>query len=124
MIEMQKIKIEQEKVEERLQNELKIAAVRDKFEEEKIRKRVELDSLYTGDVLQKYSIDTMAKIYQHLGIKEVRINQFVGNEQSDLARLLPTLGLINSMPANKWFNATFLGFYYFFVWIYEYWLII
>ncbi len=76
---MQKIKIEQEKVEERLQNELKIAAVRDKFEEEKIRKRVELDSLYSGDVLQKYSIDTMAKIYQHLGIKEIRINQFVGN---------------------------------------------
>jgi hypothetical protein len=76
-------------------------AIKDRFEEEKIRKRVELDSLYTGDVLEKYSIDTMAKIYQNLGIKEVRINQFVGNEQSDLGRLLPTLGLINSVQANK-----------------------
>ena len=54
-------------------------AIKYLFEEEKIRKRVELDSLYTGDVLQKYSIDTMAKIYQNLGIKEVRINQFTGN---------------------------------------------
>ncbi len=76
-------------------------AIKDRFEEEKIRKRVELDSLYTGDVLQKYSIDTMAKIYQNLGITEVRINQFNGNEQSDLGRLLPTLGLINSVQANK-----------------------
>jgi hypothetical protein len=58
---------------------MKMQAIKDRFEEEKIRKRVELDSLYTGDVLQKYSIDTMAKIYQNLGIKEVRINQFTGN---------------------------------------------
>jgi hypothetical protein len=80
---------------------MKMQAIKDRFEEEKIRKRVELDSLYTGDVLQKYSIDTMAKIYQNLGITEVRINQFNGNEQSDLGRLLPTLGLINSVQANK-----------------------
>jgi hypothetical protein len=79
---------------------MKMQAIKDRFEEEKIRKRVELDSLYTGDVLQKYSIDTMAKIYQNLGITEVRINQFTGNEQSDLGRLLPTLGLINSVQAN------------------------
>lgn len=32
MIELKKIKIEQEQIEERLQNELKIQAVRDKFE--------------------------------------------------------------------------------------------
>jgi hypothetical protein len=44
----------------------------------------------------------MERIYKALGIKEMKINQFNGNEQSDLGKLLPTLGLINTLgAANK-----------------------
>jgi hypothetical protein len=41
----------------------------------------------------------MERIYQALGIQEMKINQFVtGNEQTDLSKLLPALSLINSLP--------------------------
>jgi hypothetical protein len=43
----------------------------------------------------------MERIYKTLGIREMKINQFVGNEQSDLGKLLPALGMINSLPSNK-----------------------
>lgn len=47
----------------------------------------------------KYQIDAMERIYQALGIGEMKINQFVtGNEQTDLSKLLPTLSIINSLP--------------------------
>lgn len=53
----------------------------------------------------------MERIYKALGIKEMKINQFNGNEQSDLGKLLPTLGLINTLgAANKWFCLLWFNF--------------
>ena len=43
----------------------------------------------------------MERIYQNIGVREMRINQFNGNEQSDLGKVLPTLGLINSMAVSN-----------------------
>lgn len=42
------------------------------------KKVIEVDRLHDSKTLQKYQADTMERIYNKLGIKEVRINQFVG----------------------------------------------
>jgi len=54
----------------------------------------------------------MERIYKTLGVREMKINQFVGNEQSDLGKLLPALGMINSLPSNKWFSIAWYRRYY------------
>jgi hypothetical protein len=57
------------------------------------RKVIEVDRLHDNKTLQKYQVDAMERIYNKLGIKEVKINQFVGgSEQSGLASILPSLG--------------------------------
>jgi len=63
------------------------------FELDYQRKLLEVDKLHDEKTLKKYSIDSMERIYNKLGIKEVRINQFVGGgDQSNLATILPSLG--------------------------------
>lgn len=57
-----------------------------------MKKRLEVDRLHDEKTLQKYQIDSMERIYNKLGIKEVKINQFVGDNKSTLASILPTLG--------------------------------
>jgi hypothetical protein len=42
------------------------------------KKIIEVDRLHDERTLQKYQTDTMERIYNKLGIKEVKINQFVG----------------------------------------------
>lgn len=57
------------------------------------RKVIEVDRLHDARTLQKYQIDALERIYNKLGIREVKINQFVGgSEQSNLASILPSLG--------------------------------
>jgi hypothetical protein len=34
----------------------------------------------------------MERIYQKLGVKEIKINQFVGDGNSNLATILPSMG--------------------------------
>jgi hypothetical protein len=57
-----------------------------------MRKKLELDRLHDEKTLQKYQIDTMERIYQKLGVKEIKINQFVGDGKSNLASILPSMG--------------------------------
>lgn len=53
--------------------------------------KLDVDRLHDNKTLQKYQIDTMERIYTKLGVKEIKINQYVG-EQSNLASILPGLG--------------------------------
>lgn len=62
------------------------------FELDMMKKKLDVDRLHDEKTLQKYQIDSMERIYNKLGIKEVRINQFVGDNKSTLASILPTLG--------------------------------
>ena len=63
------------------------------FELDYQKKLIDVDRLHDEKTLQKYQIDTMERIYNKLGIREVKINQFVGGEgQSNLASILPSLG--------------------------------
>lgn len=43
-----------------------------------LKKVIEVDKLHDNKTLQKYQIDAMERIYNKLGIREVKINQFVG----------------------------------------------
>lgn len=66
--------------------------MKQKFELDYQKKKLELDRLHDDKTLQKYQIDVMAKIYERLPIKEIKINQFSGESKSSLSSLLPTLG--------------------------------
>jgi hypothetical protein len=57
---------------------------------------LDLDKLHDEKTLQKYQIDTTERIYNKLGIKEVRINQFVGDGKTNLASILPSMGYLNT----------------------------
>lgn len=62
--------------------------------------------MYKDDSFRKYSIDVMERIYKDLGIKDIRINQFVSSGEqgqgADLAKMLPTLGMMySSLPAQS-----------------------
>jgi hypothetical protein len=40
--------------------------------------RMDLDRLHDNKTLQKYQIDTMERIYNKIGVRELKINQYVG----------------------------------------------
>lgn len=42
------------------------------------RKKLDLDKMHDEKTLTKYQIDSTERIYQRLGVKEIRINQFNG----------------------------------------------
>lgn len=90
--EIARLKGEFEKEEERINNSQKVDLIKQDFEIEFTKKKLEVDRLHDDKTLQKYQIDSMERIYNKLGIKDVRINQFVGDGKTSLASILPTLG--------------------------------
>ena len=90
--EIERLKNDLEKQQERISNDQKLEDLKHNFELEFMRKKLEVDKLHDDKTLQKYQIDTMERIYNKLGIKEVKINQFVGDSKSSLASILPTMG--------------------------------
>ncbi len=90
--EIAKLKTELEKEQERLSNSQKVEELKQDFELQFAKKKLDVDRLHDDKTLQKYQIDSMERIYNKLGIKEVRINQFVGDNKSSLASILPTMG--------------------------------
>lgn len=50
-----------------------------------------MDKLHDDKTLQKYQIDATERIYNRIGIKEIKINQFVGEGKANLASLLPQM---------------------------------
>lgn len=97
-----KTQLAQEK--EKISNEQTAATLRQEFELEFARKRLDLDKLHDDKTLFKYQIDSTERIYQRLGIKEIKINQFTGDSKTSLANILPqmgyALGQLNSV--NQW----------------------
>ena len=87
-----KLKTDLEQEQEKLKNDNAIRLMKQDFDLEYQKKLLEVDRLHDSKTLQKYQIDSMERIYNKLGIKEVKINKFVGNEQSNLASILPSLG--------------------------------
>ena len=81
-----------EQEQQKLLNDNAIREMKQNFELEYQKKLLEVDRLHDNKTLQKYQIDSMERIYNKLGIKEVRINQFVGGNESSLASVLPSLG--------------------------------
>jgi hypothetical protein len=57
---------------------------------------LELDKQHNETSLLKYQIDVTERIYQRVGVKELKINQFSGESKTNLLSLIPmmTAGLI------------------------------
>ena len=55
--------------------------------------RLEFDRLHDDKTMQAKQIDTMERIYNKLSIKQLKINQFTGqNDTTNLASIIPSLG--------------------------------
>jgi len=87
---------------ERIKNEQQTARLRQDFEIEYARKRLELDKEHTEKTLLKYQIDSTERTYSKLGIREIKINQFTGDSKTSLGSLLPQMGYnLNQLGANQ-----------------------
>ena len=93
-IERMKRQFEQEK--ERINNEQNAAKMKIEFEMENARRKLELDKEHNETSLLKYQIDSTERIYQKIGVKEMKINQFSGDMKTNLLSLIPamTAGLV------------------------------
>ncbi len=76
---------------ERIDNQQKAAGMRQDFEFEYARKKLALDKEHNGTTLLKYQIDTTERIYDKIGVRELKINQFSGDMKSNLSSLLPMM---------------------------------
>jgi len=90
----QKKEFEQEK--EKIQNEQAASNMKTDFELEISRKRLNLEKEHNEISLAKYQIDSTERIYNKIGVKELKINQFTGDMKKNLCSLLPAMasGLI------------------------------
>jgi hypothetical protein len=93
-IEKMRKDFEQEK--ERIQNEQNSAKMKQDFEIEFSRAKMALDKEHNEMSLSKYQIDVTERIYNKIGVKELKINQFTGDMRTNLAGLIPmmTAGLV------------------------------
>lgn len=91
---------------ERIKNEQTAARLRQEFEIEFARKRLDLDKEHNEKTMLKYQIDSTERIYSKLGIREVKINQFTGDSKTSLASLLPQMGFAMGQvgAANQWYR--------------------
>jgi hypothetical protein len=90
--EIEKMKSQLLQDQERIKNEQTSARLRQEFEIEFARKKLELDKEHDDKTLLKYQIDSTERIYNRLGIKEIKINQFTGDSKTSLASILPQMG--------------------------------
>jgi flotillin len=93
-IEKMKRQFEEEK--QRIDNDQTAAKLKQDFELEFAKRKLDLDKEHNETSLLKYQIDVTERIYQKVGVKELRINQFSGESKTNLLSLIPmmTSGLI------------------------------
>lgn len=84
---------------EKLRNILAKENARNEAELQHTLKALELSKTHDETSLRKYQIDSMERIYNRIGVKEMSINQFSGEPNSSLASLLPTLGFASAQGA-------------------------
>ena len=77
---------------QKIENELYLVKIRQDFDIEYARQKIDLDKLHDEKTLLKYQIDSTERIYNRLGIKEIKINQFTGDSKNNLASVLPQMG--------------------------------
>ena len=89
-----KKEFEQEK--ERIQNDQSATNMKTDFELQIARKRLNLEKEHNETTLAKYQIDSTERIYNRIGVKEMKINQFTGDMKTNLMSILPMMmtGLI------------------------------
>lgn len=90
--EIEKMRSQLLQEQEKIKNDQAVSRLRQDFEIEYARKRLELDKEYDDKTLLKYQIDSTERVYSRLGIKEIKINQFTGDSKTSLASLLPQMG--------------------------------
>jgi hypothetical protein len=90
--QIEKMKNDLLQEQERIKNDQQTSRLKLDFELEFSRKRLDLDKEHDEKTLLKYQIDSTERIYNRLGIKEIKINQFTGDSKTSLAGLLPQMG--------------------------------
>ena len=90
--EVEKLKSSLNEQKEKIKNDQEIAKKKQDFEIEFARKGLEMDKLHDEKTIKKYEIDAAERIYTHMNVKEIKINQFGGDTpSSSLTGLIPQL---------------------------------
>ncbi len=99
--QIEKLKNNFNEEKERIDNEQKAARMKQDFEIEYARKKLDLDKEHNETTLLKYQIDTTERIYGKIGVRELKINQFSGDMKTNLLNLIPMMGA-GLVPKNDW----------------------
>ena len=88
---VEKIKKEFEEKKEKIMNDQNAAKMKIEYDMKNARIRLDLDKEHNETSLLKYQIDTTERLFQKIGLRELKINQYSGESKTDLLSLLPAM---------------------------------
>eukprot|EP00703_Trepomonas_sp_PC1_P004277 JAP92329.1 SPFH domain/Band 7 family protein [Trepomonas sp. PC1] len=104
-LEMKKMQVNNETEKKKLSDRLEIEKINNDFMLQKFADQLKIEKNMDPLTMQKYMIDATKQIYQDLPLKEIKLNQYIGPEQtSNIASMLPAMGMMmqqNQMVAQK-----------------------
>ncbi|CAL5998563.1 SPFH_domain/Band 7 family protein [Hexamita inflata] len=94
-LDLKKQQLEHDMNIKKLKDKLEIDKINNEFALKKFEEQLKIEKLMTPTNLQKYMIDQTKAIYQGLPLKEIKLNQYIGPEQTgNIASMLPAVGMM------------------------------
>ncbi|CAL5998523.1 SPFH_domain/Band 7 family protein [Hexamita inflata] len=94
-LDLKKQQLEHDMNIKKLKDKLEIDKINNEFALQKFEEQLKVEKLMTPTNLQKYMIDQTKAIYQGLPLKEIKLNQYIGPEQTgNIASMLPAVGMM------------------------------
>ncbi|CAL6112736.1 SPFH_domain/Band 7 family protein [Hexamita inflata] len=94
-LDLKKQQLEHDMNIKKLRDKLEIDKINNEFALKKFEEQLKIEKLMTPTNLQKYMIDQTKAIYQGLPLKEIKLNQYIGPEQTgNIASMLPAVGMM------------------------------
>ncbi|CAL6077247.1 SPFH_domain/Band 7 family protein [Hexamita inflata] len=94
-LDLKKQQLEHDMNIKKLKDKLEIDKINNEFALKKFEEQLKVEKLMTPTNLQKYMIDQTKAIYQGLPLKEIKLNQYIGPEQTgNIASMLPAVGMM------------------------------
>ncbi|CAL6062788.1 SPFH_domain/Band 7 family protein [Hexamita inflata] len=94
-LDLKKQQLEHDMNIKKLKDKLEIDKINNEFALQKFEEQLKIEKLMTPTNLQKYMIDQTKAIYQGLPLKEIKLNQYIGPEQTgNIASMLPAVGMM------------------------------
>ena len=89
--EIEKIKKDFEEKKEKIMNDQNAAKMKIEYDIKNAKRRLDLDKEHNDTSLLKYQIDTTERLFNKIGLRELKINQYTGEAKTNLLSLLPAM---------------------------------